>query len=104
MRWNKAGLTQRDLQRAKYRCVEEVESVRYSLQDLHYADRHLGWLTPSGRRLVSELKEAIDRVQRDIDRFRPDILRSQFGPDLRRHMAKLKKARMTYGPMRLSEV
>jgi hypothetical protein len=54
--------------------------------------------------LVSELKEAIDQVERDIDRFRPDVLRSRFGPDLRRHIAKLKKARMTYGPMRLSEV
>jgi HEXXH motif-containing protein len=103
-RWKKAGLTQRDLQRAKYRCLEEVESVRYSLQDLHYADRHLGWLTASGRRLVSELKEAIDQVERDIDRFRPDVLRSKFGPDLQRHVATLKRARMTYGPMRLSEV
>ena len=102
-RWKKAGLTQRDLQRAKYRCLEEVESVRYSLQDLHYADRHLGWLTASGRRLVSELKEAIDQVEREADRFRSDVLRSKFGPDLRRHMAKLKKARMTYGPMRLTE-
>jgi HEXXH motif-containing protein len=103
-RWKKAGLTQRDLQRANYRCVEEVESVRYSLQDLHYADRHLGWLTASGRRLVSELKEAIDQVERDIAPYKPDVLRSKFGPDLRRHIAKLKKARMTYGPMRLSEV
>jgi hypothetical protein len=100
----KAGLTKRDLQRARFRCLEEVESVRYSLQDLHYADRHLGWLTASGRRLVSELKEAIDQVERDIDRFKPDVLRSKFGPDLRRHVATLKRARMTYGPMRLSEV
>jgi hypothetical protein len=103
-RWKQAGLTQRDLQRAKYRCVEEVESVGYSLQDLHYADRHLGWLTASGRRLVSELKEAIDQVERDIEPFKPDVLRSKLGPDLRRHIAELKKARMTYGPMRLSEV
>lgn len=103
-RWKKAGLTQRDLQRAKYRCLEEVESVRYSLQDLHYADRHLGWLTTSGRRLVCELKEAIDQVERDIDRFKPDVLRSKFGSDLRRHFATMKRARMTYGPMRLSEV
>jgi HEXXH motif-containing protein len=103
-RWRKAGLTERDLLRARARGLEEVESVRYSLQDLHYADRHLGWLTASGRRLVSELKEAIDQVEHDIDRFKPDVLRSRFGPDLRRHMATLKRARMTYGPMRLSEV
>jgi HEXXH motif-containing protein len=103
-RWKKAGLTQRDLQRARFRCLEEVESVRYSLHDLHYADRHLGWLTASGRRLVSELKEAVDQVECDIDRFRPAVLRSKFGPDLRRHIEKLQEARMTYGPMRLSEV
>ena len=103
-RWKNAGLTQRDLLRARFRCVEEVESVRYSLQDLHYADRHLGWLTASGRRLVSELKKAIDQVERDIEPFKPDVLRSKFGPDLRRHVATLKKARMTYGPMRLSGV
>jgi hypothetical protein len=103
-RWKQAGLSQRDLQRAKFRCLEEVESVRYSLQDLHYADRHLGWFTASGRGLVSELKEAIEQVERDIDRFRPDVLRSKFGSDLRRHCDGLKRARMTYGPMRLSEV
>lgn len=103
-RWKRARLTQRDLQRAKYRCLEEVESVRYSLQDLHYADRHLGWLTASGRRLVCELKEAIDQVEHEIDRHRPDVLRSKFGPDLRRHCDGLKQARLTYGPMRLSEV
>ncbi len=101
--WRKAGLTQLDLQRAKCRCLEEVESVRYSLQDLHYADRHLGWLTASGRRLVNELKEAIDQVEHDIEPFKSDVLRSKFGPDLRRHIAKLKKARMDYGPMRLRE-
>ncbi|MDX2252267.1 MAG: HEXXH motif-containing putative peptide modification protein [Nitrospira sp.] len=103
-RWKRAGLTQQDLQRAKYRCLEEVESVRYSLQDLHYADRHLGWLTASGRRLVCELKEAIDQVEHEIDRYRPAVLRSKFGPDLRRHCDALKQARLTYGPMRLSEV
>ena len=36
-RWKQAGLTQRDLQRARFRCLEEVESVRYSIQDLEYA-------------------------------------------------------------------
>ena len=103
-RWKKAGLTQRDLERARFRCLEEVESVRYSLQDLHYADRHLGWLTGSGRQLVGQLEEAIGQVERDIERFKPNVLRSQFGPALRRHINKLKQARMTYGPMRLSEV
>jgi len=104
VRWKHAGFSRGDLLRAKFRCLEEVESVRYSLQDLHYADCHLGWLTASGCRLVSELKDAIDQVERKADRFRPDVLRSKFGLDLRRHMAKLKKARMIYGPMRLAEV
>jgi len=103
-RWRKAGLTQHDLARARFRCVEEVESVRYSLQDLHYADRHLGWLTGSGRRLVGQLDEAIGQVERDIAQLKPGVLRSTFGPDLRRHINKLKQARMTYGPMQLREV
>lgn len=103
-RWKRAGLTQRDLERARFRCLEEVVSVRYSLQDLHYADRHLGWLTGSGRQFVGQLEEAIGQVERESERFEPDVLRSKFGPELRRHSNKLKRARMAYGPMRLSEV
>jgi HEXXH motif-containing protein len=103
-RWKNAGLTLRDLERARFRCLEEVESVRHSLQDLHYADHHLGWLTGSGCRLVGQLEEAIGQVERDIDRFKPDVLGSKFGLALRRHISKLKQARLTYGPMRLSEV
>lgn len=102
-RWKSAGLTQRDLQRARFRCLEEVESVRYSLHDLHYADRRLGWLTGSGRRLVAQLAEAIGHVERKSEPFKREVLRSSFGPSLRRHGDELKKARMTYGPMRLSE-
>ena len=103
-RWRKAGLTQQDLARARFRCLEEVESVRYSLQDLHYADRHLGWLTGSGRQLVGQLEEAIGQVERESERFKPGVLRSKFGSELKRHINKLKQARMTYGPMGLSEV
>lgn len=103
-RWKKAGLTARDLDRARFRCLEEVESVRYSLQDLHYADHHLGWLTGSGRRLVGQLAEAIDRVERNAGRFKNDVLRSSFGPALRRHIRELHQARMTYGPVRLGKV
>jgi HEXXH motif-containing protein len=102
-RWSRAGLTPHDLHRAHFRCLEEVESVRYSLQDLRYADRHLGWLTGSGRRMVEQLEEAIEQVERDSDRFKRAVLRSTFGPALRRHIDELKEARMTYGPMRLSE-
>jgi len=95
-------LTGRELLRARFRCLEEVESVRYSLQDLHYADHHLGWLTGSGRRLVGQLAEAIEQVERRIASRRNEVLRSKFGPSLRRHIEELKSARMTYGPIRLS--
>ena len=103
-RWKRAGLTRRDLQRARFRCFEEVESVRYSLQDLHYADYHLGWLTGSGRRLVGQLAEAIDTVQQNIAPYRKAVSLSKFGPALRRHAEELHKARMTYGPVRLGKV
>ena len=101
-RWKRAGLTQRDLQRARFRCLEEVESVRYSLQDLHYADHHLGWLTGSGPRLVGQLAEAIDQVERSIEPFKSEVLSSSFGSALRRHIKELHQARQTYGPVRLS--
>lgn len=96
-------LTERELLRARFRCLEEVESVRYSLQDLHYADHHLGWLTGSGRRMVGQLAEAIDQVEGSSERFKREVLRSTFGPALRRHMKELQQARMTYGPVRLSQ-
>jgi HEXXH motif-containing protein len=102
-RWKKAGLTQQDLQRARFRCLEEVESVRYSLQDLHYADHHLGWLTGSGRRLVEQLAEAIDRVERESERFKHEVERSRFGPAIRKHIKELYQARQAYGPVRLSK-
>jgi HEXXH motif-containing protein len=102
-RWKKSGLTRRDLQRARFRCLEEVESVRYSLQDLHYADHHLGWLTGSGRHLVGQLAEAIDKVEHDVDRFKREVLRSSFAPAFRRHIEELRQARQTYGPVRLSK-
>ena len=103
-RWKKAWLTPRDLERARFRCLEEVESVRYSIQDLRYADHHLGWLTGSGRRMVGQLAEAIEQVERSIEPHRKAVSLSTFGPALRQHVEELKKARMTYGPMRLSEV
>ncbi|MBX3303074.1 MAG: hypothetical protein KF693_12740 [Nitrospira sp.] len=102
-RWKKAGLRNRDLQRAQFRCVEEIESVRYSLQDLHYADHHLGWLTGSGTRLVAQLAEAIDQVTYESKRFRRDVERSPFRSALRTHIEELQHARRTYGSVRLSK-
>ncbi|MEK6784691.1 MAG: HEXXH motif-containing putative peptide modification protein [Nitrospirota bacterium] len=101
-RWKQAGLTQRDLQRARFRCLEEVASVRYSLQDLHYADHHLGWLTGSGRRLVGQLVEAIEQIERESERFKRDVSRSTFSSALRKHSKELQEARQAYGPIRLS--
>ncbi|NGZ98993.1 MAG: hypothetical protein CV089_23270 [Nitrospira sp. WS110] len=103
-RWKKAGLSKRDLQRARFRCLEEIESVRYSLQDLRYADCHLGWLTGSGRRLVAQLAEAIDEVELRGNQFKHDVEHSQSGSALRKHSKELHRARQVYGPMRLGKV
>jgi phosphoglycolate phosphatase-like HAD superfamily hydrolase len=102
-RWKKAGLTARDLQRARFRCLEEVESVRYSIQDLHYADHHLGWLTGSGRRLVRQLSEEIEKVHQRIALYEKEVARSKLGVSLRRHVKDLRQARQIYGPMRLTK-
>ena len=80
-----------------------LESVRYSLRDLHYADHHLGWLTGSGRRLVGQLAEAIEQVECESERFKREVERSTFGQALRKHVKELQHARQTYGPMRLSK-
>ena len=103
-RWKKAGLTQRDLQRARFRCLEEVESVRYSIQDLEYASWHLKWLTGSGQRLVKQLADTIEQVEQNIEPHRKAVLASKFGPSLRKHMKELQQARETYGPVHLGRV
>jgi len=103
-RWTRAGLTSRDLQRARFRCHEEVESVRYAIQDLEYAGRRLKWLTGSGRRLVTQLAESIEQVEYNIAPHKRLVLASTFGPALRRHVKELQKARQTYGPVRFDKV
>ncbi|HEX6949718.1 MAG TPA: HEXXH motif-containing putative peptide modification protein [Nitrospira sp.] len=96
--WRKAGLTTRQLVRARFRCLEEIESVRYSLQDLVYAGRHLKWLTGSGARLVRQLETAIGEAERGMSRHRKAVLASPFGPSLRNHVSALRQARQLYGP------
>jgi hypothetical protein len=81
-----------------------VESVRYSIQDLEYAGRHLKWLTGSGQRLVKQLAEAIEQVEHNIGPHRKAVFNSTFGPALRRHVKELQQARQTYGPVRLEKV
>ena len=103
-RWRRAGLTLRDLQRARFRCLEEVESVRYSIRDLEHAGWHLKWLTGSGQRLVKQLAESIEQVERNIAPHKKKVLASTFGPAFRRHVEELQKARRTYGPVHLGKV
>lgn len=102
--WREGGLTAGHLARARFRCLEEIESVRYSLQDLEYAGRHLKWMTASGARLVKQLEDAIGRAEQQISRYRKVVLASPFGPSLRRHVVELRHARETYGPMNLKQV
>lgn len=92
------GLTGRDLLRARARCLEEVESVRYSIRDLRHAADRLGWLTPWGARLVEALDREIRLAVRRIAPHRPAVLRSAFGPALRRHGRELDRARAAYPP------
>jgi hypothetical protein len=100
--WAKSGkatLTPQQLLRARFRCLEEVDSVRYSLKDLAHA-KTLGWLTLAGWGLVSALKREIDRVEKGIAPFERAVLRSKHGAELTRHRKQLEKARQTYGPVR----
>lgn len=101
--WREAGLTKRDLFRARYRCLEELASVHYSIQDLEYAGGHLQWLTGSGKRLVGQLEDAITKAEQRIARHRNAVLASSFGPALRKHIKELHQARHTYGPVRLGK-
>jgi len=83
----------RDLARARYRCLEEIESVRYSLKDLEYAGSHLKWLTGGGRQLVKHLRDALTCMERGIQEYELEVGRSSFGSALRRHRAELAQAR-----------
>ena len=91
------ALPSRDRLRARFRCLEEVESVSYSIRDLSHAAERLGWLSTSGAVLVRTLKNEIGKVSRRIAPFRAAVLRSRFGPALRRHMQNLERARASYG-------
>ncbi len=90
-------LSQADLLRARYRCLEEIESVQYSIRDLLGPARARGWLTPAGLRLVRLLEGEIARVHRRVTPWRNAVLRSRYGPALRRHLHTLEQARTTYG-------
>ncbi len=99
--WKESGLTQRDLIRTRFRCLEEIVSVRYSIQDLDYAGRHLKWITGSGARLVRQLEEEITKAEERIAKHRKAVMASSFGPALRKHIKELHNARQTHGPVGL---
>ncbi|BCA54379.1 hypothetical protein W02_15190 [Nitrospira sp. KM1] len=102
--WKQAGLTASDLVRARFRCLEEIESVRYSLEDLRYAGRRLKWLTGSGVRLVRQLEDAIGEAECGIAPHREQVMASRFGPAFRRHVKALRAARRNYGLSHLHSV
>ncbi len=95
--WREAGLTSNDLLRARFRCFEEISSVRYSLEDLAHAGRGLKWLTAMGQRIVDELATSLRGVERRMRKHQDLVDRSSFSPALRRHRAELVRARETYG-------
>ena len=85
------------LRRARFRGLEELASVRYSIPDLYYAATQLKWLTPSGLEIVRVLERQIDGASRSLEPFRDEVMRSRYGFELRRHCGELETARKTYG-------
>jgi len=102
--WRNAGLTANHLVRARFRCLEEIESVRFSLEDLEYAGRHLKWITASGARLIKDLEEAILKAEKQISCHRKAVLASSYGPALRKHVFDLRQVRAAYGHTQLNQV
>lgn len=89
-------MSQRDLARARYRSLEEIESVRYSLTDLDYAGSELKWLTRGGKQLVRQLADALAQIEQAMSTQQAEVATSSFGPALRRHRAALAHARQIY--------
>jgi len=92
----RATLTPQQILRARFRCLEEVASVEYSLRELNYAVKKLGWLTASGMALVEQLKQELAKVKNRIAPYEATVLRSRYGTELRRHRRELMAARRTY--------
>jgi HEXXH motif-containing protein len=94
-RWQSVGLSKRDLERARFRALEEVESVRYSLRDLREARRRFGWITKPGDALVALLARTISMISRRMNRTL--VMRSPYRADFVRHMEELNAARKRHG-------
>ena len=95
-RWRLARLSRSNLGRARFRGLEEIESVRYSLRDLREARRHLGWITKPGGALVALLARTLSRIGRRMNRTA--VMRSPYRVDFARHKEELKTARKQHGP------
>ncbi len=93
----RSRLTDQELLRARFRCFEELASLRYSLRDLLGPARARGWLTKDGLRLVRLLQREIVWVRRRLAPWRNRVMRSRYGPALQRHLDELERARRTYG-------
>jgi HEXXH motif-containing protein len=94
--WRQGGLTERDGLRARFRCLEEVESVRYSIEDLLGTARARGWLTPAGVSLVQALQRELTGVRRRIAPSQSVVMRSRYGKELAGHIADLVAKRRLY--------
>ncbi|HET6676080.1 MAG TPA: HEXXH motif-containing putative peptide modification protein [Nitrospiraceae bacterium] len=92
-RWRGSGLSMNDLKRARFRCAEEIESVRYSLRDLHEAEARFGWITKAGGVLIRLLARALGEVARRMKRKPAFSLRSKYGTELLRHRRALEAVR-----------
>ena len=90
---------QRDMVRARFRGLEEIASVRYSIRDLRAAADRLHWVTRSGSALTTSLERHLQGPARRLARFRVDVLQSRYGPALRTRLAQLAWARKTFGPL-----
>ncbi len=96
--WRQAGLTLRDVPRAHARCLEEIASVEYSLQDLRYAGRTLRWLPKAGRNLVAGLAGEMRHMTARTGRFARSLVGTSYARELARHHRHLQLAREAYGP------
>jgi HEXXH motif-containing protein len=90
------GLSAAEVARARYRCMEEVASVKYSIHDLRLAAGKLGFLTAKGKELVEELAAEIESVERGIKKWNASVLKGPHAKDYQEHLAKLAQMREHY--------
>ncbi len=90
------GVPAADVARARFRCLEEVASVQYSLEDLRVAARKLGFMTRHGKTLVELLAAELEDVENNIRRWRPSVLKGPHAKAYQKHLHTLAHARGHY--------